>query len=144
MSSKYTPTKWVARETVGTAEVMNNIEQGIVGVYDEIEKVNKDLESVNAFKNQFDNNLLSQNGYYRLPNGLLIQWGISEKITSGQKINFPTPFPSACFVAIAQMRGGALNTNLSTDTMVMHDKNAISVAHSYGSERDFNWFAIGI
>ena len=43
MTQKYTPTKWVANETIGTANVMNNIEQGIVGAYDEIERVGSQL-----------------------------------------------------------------------------------------------------
>ena len=46
MSSKYTPTKWVARETIGTASVMNNIEQGIVGAYDEIEEINNNITNI--------------------------------------------------------------------------------------------------
>lgn len=47
MSNKYTPTKWVARETIGTASVMNNIEQGIFGAYDEIEKTNTEIVKIN-------------------------------------------------------------------------------------------------
>ena len=55
MAQKYVPTKWVARETIGTAEVMNNIEQGIVGAYDEMERVNSQLAH-NANKINYLNN----------------------------------------------------------------------------------------
>ena len=43
MTQKYIPTKWVANETIGTANVMNNIEQGIVGAYDEIDNFKKNI-----------------------------------------------------------------------------------------------------
>ena len=37
MSKKYTPTNWVANKTVATADVMNNIEQGVVDAHQDIE-----------------------------------------------------------------------------------------------------------
>ena len=37
MSKKYTPTNWVANKTVATADVMNNIEQGIEDAHQDIE-----------------------------------------------------------------------------------------------------------
>ena len=46
MTQKYIPTKWVANETIGTANVMNNIEQGIVGAYDKIDEINSKLEEL--------------------------------------------------------------------------------------------------
>ena len=46
MTQKYTPTKWVANETIGTANVMNNIEQGIVGAYDKIDEISSKLEEL--------------------------------------------------------------------------------------------------
>lgn len=49
MTQKYIPTKWVANKTIGTANVMNNIEQGIVVAYDEIERV--DLQLAHITKN---------------------------------------------------------------------------------------------
>lgn len=44
-----------------------------------------------------------QNGYQKLPNGLIIQWGISEAIgiDSQVTVNFPIPFPNACFIVVA-------------------------------------------
>lgn len=41
MSNKYIPTKWVANETIGTASIMNNIEQGIATACNELEKLPK-------------------------------------------------------------------------------------------------------
>lgn len=44
MTQKYTPTTWIGGKTIGTADVMNNIEQGIVGAYDELKQINSQLE----------------------------------------------------------------------------------------------------
>lgn len=57
MSKKYTPTEWVANKTVATADVMNNIEQGIVDAHQDIEildsqikeKVSKNSLCVNVY-----------------------------------------------------------------------------------------------
>ncbi|MPW00107.1 gp53-like domain-containing protein [Bombella apis] len=42
---------------------------------------------------------LDQNGYVRLPGGLLIQWGY--RASSNGTFKFPTPFKEKCFVLIA-------------------------------------------
>lgn len=44
MTQKYTPTMWIGGKTIGTADVMNNMEQGIVGAYDELKQINSQLE----------------------------------------------------------------------------------------------------
>lgn len=44
MTQKYTPTTWIGGKTIGTADVMNNMEQGIVGAYDELKQINSQLE----------------------------------------------------------------------------------------------------
>ncbi|HWR09895.1 gp53-like domain-containing protein [Sporomusa sp.] len=48
---------------------------------------------------------LTQNGYVKFANGLILQWGIS---TSGDNVTFPITFPNACLnvVAAAQTNGG--------------------------------------
>ena len=54
MLKRYIPTKWVGGKTIGTADVMNNIEQGINDVNDDIceSSTSGDLlnENVNSFK----------------------------------------------------------------------------------------------
>lgn len=44
--------------------------------------------------------LLATNGYWKNPNGLILQWG-SVPVTGLQTIAFPTPFPHACFTLVA-------------------------------------------
>lgn len=40
---------------------------------------------------------LSANGYYKLPNGLIMQWGTYGNTPSGTQ-NFPVAYPNSCFV----------------------------------------------
>ena len=42
MSSKYNPTKWLGGKTIGTADIMNNIEKGISSSHDRLDE--KDIE----------------------------------------------------------------------------------------------------
>ena len=42
----------------------------------------------------------AQNGYTKLPNGLIIQWGVDTNVSQGENIRptlFPIAFPTACF-----------------------------------------------
>ena len=54
MLKRYLPTKWVGGKTIGTADVMNNIEEGINNVNDDlcVPSTSEDLlnENVNSFK----------------------------------------------------------------------------------------------
>ena len=45
---------------------------------------------------------MGQNGYVKLQNGLIIQWGISTNVWPEQSatIRFPIQFPNACFVVV--------------------------------------------
>ncbi len=52
---------------------------------------------------------LSDNGWCKLPNGLILQWG---KSTSGN-ILFPMAFPVACFVVSHSKTGGGRDTRVS-------------------------------
>lgn len=47
--------------------------------------------------------LLSGNGWLKLQNGFMLQWGrVTTDINAGQlPVNFPTNFPNACFVVVA-------------------------------------------
>lgn len=52
------------------------------------------LTTVNKFK--------GLNGYFKLGNGLIIQWGYDESTSSGRTITFPTPFISAYGLSIVK------------------------------------------
>ena len=49
-------------------------------------------------------NSLTTNGYQHLPGGLIIQWGIGGS-SVGETVNFPIPFPNACFMVTATPTG---------------------------------------
>lgn len=59
-------------------------------------------------------NLLGQTGYYKLPGGLIIQWGQLAKTNTGQTqdatVTFPIAFPAGCFqVFVSSARTVAAN-----------------------------------
>lgn len=47
MSNNYKPTKWLGGKTIGTAQVMNNIEQGISNAHDRLDSVESELTKTN-------------------------------------------------------------------------------------------------
>ncbi|MGX2969248.1 phage tail-collar fiber domain-containing protein [Ursidibacter sp. B-7004-1] len=55
---------------------------------------------------------LSQNGWCKLPNGLLMQWGVSH---NGQII-FPIAFPKQCFMVSHSKTGGGRDTRVDNVT----------------------------
>lgn len=48
MSNKYTPTTWVGGKTVGTADVMNNIEKGIGDAHDRLDSVDEQFNTIDS------------------------------------------------------------------------------------------------
>ena len=90
----------------------------------------KGKELNDRFINDFLN-LKSENGYQKLPNGLIIQWGVfTPNQTTGigrpQYINFPIEFPNNLLFAIPSTNGAAtsgsemawVDTSLSTKTQL--------------------------
>tara|TARA_R110001592_G_scaffold354425_1_gene654037 strand:+ start:376 stop:1059 length:684 start_codon:yes stop_codon:yes gene_type:complete len=80
---------------------------------------------------------LAENGYQKLPSGLIMQWGVSDRTTARQEdeeITFPLAFPTACLnvVAIADrltFKSGNLSLYLkgfttTTATFVYDSDNA--------------------
>lgn len=94
--------------------------------------------------------LLAQNGYYKMPNGYIRQWG---KYTgpiygdASQSVNFPIPFPTACFGAnVSGIKGGG---GVNDDASIMVDSVSTSavIAYCVGEASDqvsgFFWEAWG-
>jgi len=97
---------------------------------------------------------LSPNGYTRLPNGLIMQWGITSVIAGGaliqETVTFPITFPNACFNVTSTLSGNlysntdALGTlrvqvvaaNNLTTTSVVLEHTGINQVRAY-------WNAIG-
>jgi hypothetical protein len=52
---------------------------------------------------------ISQNGYVKLPSGLMLQWGVESVIGGTLTITFPIPFPNRVFSIIPALSSGALS-----------------------------------
>jgi hypothetical protein len=92
------------------------------------------------------NKSIGANGYYKLPGGLIIQWGSASIAGSSQlTIAFPVAFPTACDVVVpcymdtptsASMPGAPVGVgSLTTTNFAL--ANGASAAHTLG------WIAIG-
>lgn len=101
------------------------------------------LVSTAAQISQFET-VQAQNGYQKLPNGLILQWGRTASLTYSvaSVINYPIAFPNAVFMGAVQSEtlpsapSGMpyfAKTSLSTFTTTNPDNVA----------RVFQWFAIG-
>jgi hypothetical protein len=80
------------------------------------------------------------NGYQKLPNGLIIQWGVTSTTTSPQTVTFPIPFPNACFNVQATSTGTTTNT---ANTIVYTITNTNFIGSTANVLCNFYWFAIG-
>ena len=48
MSSNYNPTKWLGGKTIGTADIMNNIEKGISSSHDRLDEKDTEIAEIKA------------------------------------------------------------------------------------------------
>jgi len=158
MTQKYTPTKWVANETIGTSNVMNNIEQGILNAHNKVDKNSTEINNVkdqvtehntyiNNLKSDFSDNSINGNGYYKLPNGLIIQWGV-HYFTEGVVDNmlyYTKPFPNYCLNITGSVRGTEGNWGARCNLHVADNEKARLVVFDNvaGTQNGVYWFAIG-
>ncbi len=79
------------------------------------ELVNKDYADLKVALSDFTgaNVNLANNGYQKLPSGLIIQWGVAQSTTQGElgTNTFPVSFPNSCLSVI--LTDFALIQNLS-------------------------------
>lgn len=78
----------------------------------------------------------SNNGYQKLPNGLIFQWGQSNAVTNSFVISFPT----AAFLVLATDQAESLPASFSTHTLT---KTNFKVEFDANGPESFYWFAIG-
>lgn len=100
--------------------------------------------STNRWKEIYMGNYsVSTNGYTKLPNGMIMQWG-SISLTSGSKTDFTPPiaFPTQCLIISATLVGGTTYSNLGV-TSGINSNNSLYALQSTGATRPVNWFAIG-
>lgn len=86
------------------------------------------------------------NGYYKLPSGIIEQWGVSSSIAPGSSatVTFPIAFVSSCFNIIITRDGSNTNTqasdyvdNISATQFDLHNQNP-------SSSNAFFWRAVGV
>ena len=90
---------------------------------------------------------LSANGWCRLPNGLILQWG-RVQVTDNQMldVNLPTPFVTAflsCTVSLENIAIGSYNLATVAAAPFGLSKIRIKTEFSYNLATNANYFAIG-
>lgn len=81
---------------------------------------------------------LGANGYTKLPNGLILQWG---SISRATWTNFPITFPNSCFGAVATVNIN--DTTLSQGIAIQYNQSQIWAAYGTGTALPHNYIAIG-
>lgn len=95
----------------------------------------------------------SQNGYYKLPDGLMIQWGVGGKIGDVKTIYLPASFYDTAYNVVA-CSGFELISEVVVSAVMVYNKNksnfTVVQRHAsndrngvYTTGYPFNWFAIG-
>ena len=85
---------------------------------------------------------LSGNGYQKLPNGLIIQWGMMVSGSDGMSISFPITFPNAIFTFVATSKNSSHNYPVQ---ILGLSTSAYSIDSQVGGspKQDTYWIAIG-
>lgn len=94
---------------------------------------------------------LGQNGYYKLPDGLMIQWGYSSSSGRNKTIYLPASFYDTNYSVIITMRRGTDDTTNLTGDVWTQSKSSFLMFGLYHSTdtnngaywAGFNWFAVG-
>lgn len=94
---------------------------------------------------------LSQNGYYKLPDGLIIQWGYSSTSGRNKTVYLPVSFYDTYYtVVISMKRKEDSTTNLTSDVWNQSKSSFIMYGLFHATDINngaytggFNWIAIG-
>lgn len=94
---------------------------------------------------------LSQNGYYKLPDGLIIQWGYSSTSGRNKTVYLPVSFYDTYYtVVISMKRKEDSTTNLTSDVWNQSKSSFIMYGLFHATDINngaytggFNWLAIG-
>ncbi|MCF0149590.1 MAG: hypothetical protein HUJ77_14490 [Clostridium sp.] len=89
-------------------------------------------------------NSKGSSGYTKLPNGIVIEWGVVENATSGvnTSITFPIEFPNTIFTMSASISGTTVSTQLGCNCGV-YTKGTGYVGQNTGATRRVFWIALG-
>jgi len=88
---------------------------------------------------------LSGNGYQKLPNGLIIQWGSATTSGGGASVSFPIAFPTQCYAVIASVNAANVNKLVSTGAFILTGFPAYVYQANTNANSDatFDWVAFG-
>lgn len=85
---------------------------------------------------------LASNGYYKLPNGLIFQWGqIINSISEQTTLSFPLEFPNTCLNAVCSLMFQS-STSRYERYIYSFSKSQITITN-YDANGITNWIAIG-
>lgn len=85
----------------------------------------------------------SETGYMKLPNGLIIQWGLASD--NGDPKNFPIAFPNKALVLLGSAKWGAASKETSINAKIL-DNARFTMINGNGYDNDTSpnyWLAIG-
>lgn len=105
------------------------------------------LKLAQAF--QGANQSLGSPGFFTLPGGLIVQWGLfsqaSPAANTFYNFNFTKPFPNTAYVVFGSNTNSATGVGISPTTTVLVDVNTAKVAWSSSgaSSLGITWIAIG-
>ena len=85
----------------------------------------------------------SETGYMKMPNGLIIQWGLASD--NGDPKNFPIAFPNKALVLVGSAKWGAASNETSINAKIL-DNARFTMINGNGYDNDTSpnyWIAIG-
>ena len=95
------------------------------------------------FTQEFTNNKAT-NGWQKLPNGLIIQWGLTNTSATAGTVPYPVTFPNATLFAVISETKSSTDGNIYSFSWI-RDATTTSVLgwQSNGNAGLLSWFAIG-
>ena len=93
--------------------------------------------------------LLEENGYVKFANGLILQWGKTDSISSFHYTNvtLPIAFSRVCYGCVASVQTGDVNSARQSGNCVEYTTTLVRVGNVYcdaNSNGKVSWFAYGI
>ena len=80
------------------------------------------------------------NGYSKLPNGMILQWGYASATSGGTAVTFPTTFTSASSYAVTTCQYGTATTH---STMTVTNTSASTFTAYQANGDSFYYIAMG-
>lgn len=115
-------TNSIDEDKAATPKAVNDVRQALAGTAAEIDtRITEFEQDVNgALQNLQFQDSKNQNGYVRLPNGIIMQWGkgqanyLHDSSSTRSYINFPIAFPNACLNVVCSMEVESNYAHLGT------------------------------